>query len=86
MEVLVVKSLPYDLILPFGVGVFLLVVAGVQYHFGKVYTRGGRGIKWHSKTFVTKEETPIIFGPSPRIMILSYPRQTYHATDWNTFH
>jgi len=52
------KTIPYDLIIPFCVGVCLLLVAGVQYHYGKVYTRGGRGTKLHEKPFVTKEEAP----------------------------
>ena len=55
------KSIPYDLIIPCGVGVLLLVVVGVQYYFGKVYTRGKRGVKWHDKPFVSREEAPYLF-------------------------
>ena len=55
------KSIPCDLIIPCGVGVLLLVVAGVQYRLGKVYTRGDRGIKWHDKLLVSREEAPYHF-------------------------
>lgn len=45
----------------FGVGIFLLLVVGIQLYFNKVYTRGRRGFKWHEKSFISKEEAPVTF-------------------------
>ena len=55
------KPITGDLIFALVLGLLLLVAVGLQYHFKKVYTRGGRGIKWHDKIFVSKEEAPYQF-------------------------
>jgi hypothetical protein len=56
-----VQELTYELFVFFGIGCFLLVVVGVQYYIGKVYTRGGNGEQWHNKSVVSREEAPHIF-------------------------
>ena len=55
------NEITYDLIITFAVGLFLFLVVGVQLYFGKVYTKGGRGTKWHKKSIVSREEAPNIF-------------------------
>jgi hypothetical protein len=55
------QEITYELIVVFIVGLFLLVVVGVQFYLGKVYTRGRRDFQWHQKSVVSKEEAPLVF-------------------------
>lgn len=55
------QNITWDLIGVMAIGISLFLVVGLQYHFGKVYTRGGRGTKWHDKPFVSREEAPCQF-------------------------
>ena len=55
------EPISVDLMFAFGLGVLLLVAVAVQYHFDKVYTRAGRGLRWHAKTFVSRKEAPYHF-------------------------
>jgi hypothetical protein len=55
------QKIGYELITLFAVGLFLLIVVGVQCYFGKVYTRGREGFQWHNKSFVSRGEAPLIF-------------------------
>ncbi len=55
------EHITYDVIITFFIGLFLFLIAGIQYYLGKVYTRGSRGVKWHKKSVVTREEAPYHF-------------------------
>jgi hypothetical protein len=55
------ENITFDVVIIFALGLLLLIVAGVQYSAGKVYTRAGRGLKWNKKSVVSRNEAPHLF-------------------------
>ena len=55
------QTITWDLIGVMAFGIVLFLIVGVQLRIGKVYTRGGRGVKWHARPVVSRQEAPVQF-------------------------